>query len=107
MAKIKLQAKCSDILEQLYARAEQQLRAAFSLLPQDRLVRFSALSSFGKTEYWDNCFGAYCIILRFDENDQLLYHDHAECWYPLHWCKDVKALVDCADYLLQLTNGTA
>lgn len=107
MAKIKLQAKCSDILKQLYAHAEQQLRAAFPLLPQDRLVRFSALSSFGKTEYWDNCFGAYCIILRFDENDQLLYHDHAECWYPLHWCKDVKALVDCADYLLQLTNGTA
>lgn len=107
MAKIKLQAKCSDILELLYARAEQQLRAAFPLLPQDRLVRFSALSSFGKTEYWDNCFGAYCIILRFDENDQLLYHDHAECWYPLHWCKDVKALVDCANYLLKLANGTA
>lgn len=107
MAKIKLQAKCCDMLEQLYARAEQQLRAAFPLLPQDRLVRFSALSSFGKTEYWDNCFGAYCIILRFDENDQLLYHDHAECWYPLHWCKDVKALVDCADYLLKLANGTA
>lgn len=28
MAKIKLQTKCSDILEQLYARAEQQLRCA-------------------------------------------------------------------------------
>lgn len=107
MAKIKLQAKCSDILEQLYARAEQQLRAAFPLLPQDRLVRFSALSSFNKTEYWDNCFGAYCITLRFDESDQLLYHDHAECWYPLHWCKDVKALVDCADFLLKLANSTA
>lgn len=107
MAKIKLQTKCSDILEQLYARAEQQLCAAFPLLPQDRLVRFSALSSYGKTEYWDNCFGAYCIILRFDESDQLLYHDHAECWYPLYWCKDVKALVNCADFLLKLANGTA
>lgn len=107
MAKTQLQAKCADQLEQLYKRAEQQLRAAFPLLPQDRFVRFSALSSYGKTEYWDNCFGAYCVILRFDENDQLLYHDHAECWYPLHWCKDVKAVVDCADHLLNIANGMA
>lgn len=107
MAKIKLQTKCSDILEQLYARAEHQLRAAFPLLPQDRLVRFSALSSFGITEYWDNCFGSFCIVLRFDENGDLLYHDHAECWYLLHWCKDVKALVDCADHLLMVANGTS
>lgn len=107
MANTRLHPKCSDVLEQLYQRAEQQLRAAFPLLPQDRLVRFSALSSYGKTEYWDNCFGSHCIVLRFDENNELLYHDHAECWYPLRWCKDIRSLVDCADYLLNIANGNA
>lgn len=106
MAITKLQAKCRDLKQRFILRAEQQIRAAYPHLHESRKVTFSAHDSFGKQQHWENCFGCYCVTLRIGENNELLYHDHAECWYPLHWCKNICNLVDCADHLLYIANGT-
>lgn len=106
MAKTQLKPKCTDMLEQLAKRAEQQLREAFPLLEaQGRLHTYSARTSYGNQQHWDNCFGSYCIVLRFDENNELVYHDHAECWYPVRWCKQFSDLAKCADHLLNVAYG--
>lgn len=106
MAKSKLTPKCKEMLEQLRERAELQLRAAYpALKAQGRLHTYTAQSSFGKQVSWNDCFSAYCTVLRIDESGNLVYHDHNECWYPLQWCKSIPDLCECADYLLNVANG--
>lgn len=108
MAKTKLQPKCGQLVHQLVSRAEQQLREAFPLLKQQgKLTSFETRDVLGKRVQWNECMGAYCITLRFNEHGDLLYNEGNECWFTIDCCDRIADLAKAADYLLNVAHGKA
>lgn len=91
-------------------RAEQQIKAAFSLYEQQgKLHTYTAISCMGTHCEWQNCISCYGLVVRIDEErGTVLYHDHAEQWYELcHYTGSIDELAVCADTLLSLANISA
>ncbi len=107
MAKQKLKAKCSDMLDVLVQRAEQQLLEALPMLQaQGKTVTYNARHSDGSRHDYNGCTGSWGIVVRINQQGNVVYHDHDECWYRVSdICKDISSLCKCADIALQRAYG--
>jgi hypothetical protein len=118
MAKTTLKPKCTLLMEQLIARAEQQLKAAFPLLQQQGCTHTYSVKAVeyvnGSPKYstvdFPNCIGSYCCTFRLDDNGDVLVHVSGTNWIPLYSLstyKDLSDLAQAADFLLKQTQGNA
>lgn len=103
MAKINIKPLCKDKFNSIVQRCEQQLLEAYPVLAQiGRTHSYTAINSENRQQQWQDCISSMGIVLRKNDRGRLVYHYKQETWLPIEYCPDLKALCECADFLLGL-----